>query len=510
MSGKVEKADKSSKMPRERSKGLKERDSSNEASGDSTKGDSENSRSVSPKNMKRRKIESIVYGASPVPGVRFEGADDKASTREKLSSRSSSAGPTSSSELRQKGEVVDEAESLMNLFRDFVSQMSSPLQSVVRKNQDLRSQVSMLLKASQSEEAPFSAMAREKELLSREYDQLRYEHQLLLQDFQQVRRENVDLLATITQLQAELNAFKSGTPLLDSSSSNGANHSSATSSLAPTPALSLRRKDNVAELEKSILDLEVEIEEIRSPRSASAIMAGPQGSQAASSEVSGPKETPTKSAKRKVPKSHSNDPVNSSLVHSPSGSKDLNGTSSRAKSPPERVASAPTEVKSTVHAPAKASGSSYGTGASNHASGALKSPEEREEARLSKYTVAGIGRRSSPNLNPSSATHLPKLPASNTLSQSEQILFSQLFRKWDSNDDDLIDRHQLQLTCDSMSSYDALKDLHSFVHPHFSKIDWASIGLPISAPISLFSALTYLSDCKAGSPNASVLSSKHS
>lgn len=505
MSVRAEKTDKSVRGPRDRAKVVKEKELTPESSTDSSRGEGESTRSVSPKNGKRKKIEMSIYSASPGgAGVRFDSLGDKSTNREKISSRSSSAGPTTPSDGKARGEPIDEADSIMMLFQDFVSQMSSPLQSIARKNIDLRSQVSMLLKASQSEEAPFVAMAREKENLAREYDQLRYEHQRLLLDFQHVHRENLHLLGTIQQLQAEINSLKNvsqSPPPTDNSEL--IRSLSSPSSTRVSPALTLKRKDNVAELEQSILELAEEIEEILSPRSNSTSGSG-SSKPTPPPEITPTKDTPTRGSKRKVHKSHSNDPPNSSLVHSPS-----NGStgSTRAKAPPERVVSAPSEAKSTSPTAARHSKSSRlasSSPTSTSTSINTKNVEEREEARLTKYTSGNLARRSNPNMNSKVPIVLPKLPSSTPLTTSEQITFAQLFRKWDINDDDVIDRHQLQVTYDSMSSYEALKDLHTIAHPHYSKIDWPSLGITQSTPISLLSALTYLSDCKAGIASASI------
>jgi hypothetical protein len=519
MSGKVEKSEKSTKLPRERSKGSKDKEGAPELNLESAKVDSDVGRNTSPRHGKKRKTESVLFSSSPVAGVRFEGADDKTSNREKINTRSSSAGPPGNSEVRPRAEPMEEADVLMTMFRDFMNQMASPLNNVVRKNQDLRSQVSLLLKASQADEAPYLALAREKESLSREYDQLRYEHQLLQQEFQSLRRENLDLVAITQQLQTELAVYKysSSSPPISRPNLSEANSNLNVQApvVAPsTPVFGLRRKDNVAELEQSILDLE---EEIRSPRS------GSNGSSGGYEVGAGAptKETPTKKARKGVPKSHSNDPVQGAFIVQSSSSGSTNSTSSnRAKAPPERVVSAPSEVKSAISSPSASSSgqltrqeaklvANIALGSAAAGVGSPKpTPEDREEQRLLKY-MQGNGRRSTPNLGSKSQLNLSRNSASpSNLTFTEQSAFAHIFRKWDSNDDDFIDRHQLELTFDAMSSHSDLKDLHTTTQPHFSKIPWSSLGITISTEVTLAAALTFLSDSKTGHPNPSVLINK--
>jgi len=577
-SGKVEKSEKSAKLPRERSKGSKEKDSCAEQVSDGPKSDPENGRSVSPKNKKKR-TEIVSSGV-----VRFEGAEQqRLGAREKLNSRSSSAGPvTNTEDSEAKPEMVDEADALMAMFRDFTARMTGSLAGVVRKNHDLKSQVSLLLRAAHSEEPPFEAMMREKDALSRVYDQLRYEHQVLQKEFQQIRRENLELMAMNQELQTELAAIGtagsasthntsistslvipiyahanasspsaappvvpvtsppanqprnerlSSPPLLDVSAVVTGSHS-------PSP-LQLKRKDNVAELERSILDLE---EEIRSPRAGSSPSSTTESSAPASPGSRSDKGDIPTIKKRKVPKSHSNELPNAqSVVASSSAStsannSSVNGSSSRAKGPPERAISAPSEVKkSAINSSTGSNSSSTGTGpsqglvsspsnSSNGSSGAGNSSringfppdsvittttaasyapnkiatEEREQQRLSKYTAGP--RRASPHTK----SHNSAPPSPNHLTQVEQTTFMHIFRKWDNNDDDLIDRHELELTLDSMSQNENLKDLYTIVYPHFSKIAWDTLSIGKYTQLSLGAALTFLSDCKVGVPNPQV------
>lgn len=408
--------------------------------------------------------------------ARFEGPLERSnvmsSHRDKLYSRSSSAGPSASNfaNLPQynptgpnnSGNGTEEADFLALLLKDFSNQLSTPLNNLIRRNKELRQEVSMLLKASHTEEAPFIALVREKESQAREYDQLRYEHQMLQQEFQSIRRENLDLLATVQQLRIELEASKANNSNAshadrvsaysshsqpasssmysstsssvsdsainqaeagDGSQSNSSLSNSshlqlsasnqltahegqvttwnvaAISATAPegsprtgsefllgpdapslaatlgttTPTHSIRRKDNVAELEQSILELE---EEIRSPRALTSaspslysISSDPGKS---TSHSDSEKATPTKESKgnkessatpssgsgssskgkRKVIKSHSNDAPNTHSINSSSGDKESGSNlstpnSGRAKAPPERNISAPSSHSKT-------------------------------------------------------------------------------------------------------------------------------------------------------------------
>lgn len=558
--GKAEKTDKTGKLPRDRTKALKEKDIGSETGSDSCKSDGDTGRSISPKNKKKR-------GEIVSSGVRFDSSDQRG--REKVNSRSSSAGPVSSSaDLDASKGGMDEADMLLVMFRDFTSRMSGSLGNVVRKNHELSSQVSLLLKAAQSEEPPFEAMVRQKEALSREYDQLRYEHQVLQKEFQQIRRENLELVAENQDLQAELSTLKAGigapsSPRLASaaasvavapttlpsplaipnnirpksparqardeitssansaSSCNSQSEGSGLVSLSPTP-LVLKRRDNFAELEQSILAIE---EEIRSPRSSSPSNSPRSPNGKSQKSDAGPK-------KRKVLKSHSNELPNAqnAVVSSASSSSTSSTPSSaRVKSPPERAISAPSEVKKTdVVSRSSSSSSNNSIGAhhshtptpvhtagttsssssipvststagkfGHHVSSAQSkaSAEEREQQRLSKYTAGPRRNNKARNSSP---------PSPNHLTPSEQITFTHIFRKWDNDDDDLIDRHELELTLDSMSQNENLKELHAIVQPHFSKIAWDTLSLGKGAHLSLGAALTFLSDCKIGAPNPQV------
>lgn len=684
---------------------------------------SELSRSVSPRTKKGKKVSqsSITVDGSPL-------------LREKLNSRSSSAGPSSGSNsyesssspappfniplkssrtgsydqfvsyhygstnqffavpsspsgrsnlynggtgqaLQENGE---EAELITSLWRDFQGQVVPALDTLVKRNKHLRTHVSVLLKASAVEEAPYMALAREKDALSREYDQLRFEHLQLQNDFLMLRREHIEAVALSQKLQNEIDMLRSGqdpssgsaaphnsenltssdfssqassglsisqgsathhaalqsqsphsTPrstsngyitgttvygvalpysvsqLTTSSASDVVPSNGAMSSPRPfadpsmhadsitasgsspvlsssSPRLHIRRKDNVAELEQSILELE---EEIRSPRAAPASSPTPeprhddrhanqsdhQHSRKSSSE------TPTKSkerrgsgehtpssthlvtskSKRKVPKSHSNDPPNTHSINSANGGATSNPSSpvptgsSRAKAPPERNVSAPSNQAkyssinsgssgtpggsplvtrgdksqsgsqhSTASSTAPLAGTPHGalskdsialnsgtSSNSNNSASRVISAEDREEQRLAKY-MGGFGavrRTNTPKANNSRHSSGSGAPA---VSIGEQSAFTALFKKWDENDDGVIERVDFEAALQAMTENDQLKELASAVLPYTAKLHWEEFGLSSNAPISLASALAFLSDCKLGHPSTSVFQFK--
>lgn len=675
------------------------------------------SRSISPRTKKQKKISqsSINMDGSPM-------------LREKLNSRSSSAGPSSGSAsfesssspappfymgfrsnrtgshdhfgsgtnqqlfavpsspsgrtnlyngnngpaLQENGE---EAELIQTMWRDFQAQISPAVTNLVKRNRELRSHVSILLKAATVEEAPYFAIAREKETLSREYDALRYEHLALQNEFLTLRKDHMEATAIAQRLQCELDllranqgtassggqqlqnsqnlstsnfsipqgsstsmtssqgsstsssSYTSSTPRsstnvgngnhivatavygvsspyahsypaaygggasseshLDSATapeyplaapdSNFSSHSSpsliSSSGGVPSPRLQIKRKDNVAELEQSILELE---EEIRSPRS----MASPEPSETgrktrrsreSSTErstkskgdgrSSPPREhTPSSSSasivtsksKRKVPKSHSNDPPNTHSINSANGASTPNGSSpapgsTRVKAPPERNISAPSnhskssvvssnttagspsgsrsdKPHSTSSAPSTAShisspaslfsgivakdaiaSQNLGSG-SNNSSPRLLSPEDREEQRLAKY-MGGYGavRRTASKQSASARSSGPVAPG---VTSAEQTAFTLLFKEYDKNDDGVIERSEFEQAAEAMHNYESLKELAAVVLPQLAKVQWEASGLGSTAPVTLMSALTFLSDCKTGHASASVFQLK--
>lgn len=677
---------------------------------------SELARSISPRSKKAKKISqsSITADGSPL-------------LREKLNSRSSSAGPSSGSasyesssspappfnmslksiragshdhfvhhhyssnhlfavpsspsgrsnlynsgsgqSLHENGE---EAELVTSLWREFQGQVVPALDSLVSRNKQLRAHVSMLLKASTVEEAPYLALAREKEAVSREYDQLRFEHVALQHEFLLLRRDHMESAALAQKLQCELDLLRSansptssasvgasellnsqnlsasdfflqpsgltssqgsstapssvhstnpstprsttangsyitgttvfgvsspysGPPLTTSISSDLSAANGAMSSPRPfadpaaipsdavvasnssprllstsSPRMLLRRKDNVAELEQSILELE---EEIRSPRAAAASTSPAPSPAPAESEKrhsrkpssgeqtikvkerrgSTDRETlagtspsthlVTSKSKRKVPKSHSNDPPNTHSINSgANGSGNTsnpgspNAASGRAKAPPERNVSAPLQAKSSIVSSGTPSGSpsvargaisqpssahttltkdsiSLNGGSTSNVSASNSTPrtaisaEDREEQRLAKYMGAyGAVRRT--NTPKQSASRHSSGSAAPAVSHAEQSAFTALFKKWDSNDDGIIERSEFEAAAQAMNDDEQLKELASITIASLAKIHWEEVGLSSSSPVSLASALAFLSDCKLGHPNTSVFQIK--
>lgn len=358
MSGKSEKGEKSQKVPRDRAKSAKDRESVSDMPIDSLKLDDDLNKLVSPKSTKKPK--KTGDKESPASSVRFEAAEERQVSREKVRDRTSSAGPILGTEGYTKADSED-AEVLMQLFNGFVVQMNGPLANIVRRNRELKDQVKTLLKAAKTDEMPFLGMAREKDSLAREYDQMRYEHQLLQQELLQSKQQYSDLLAINQQLSLEnaslkeklgindpatnLSALSSGALSVSGSSTASSTTASTgttgagkeiapSTSPAPISFSFTRRRDNVAELEQSILDLE---EEIKSPRSMGSAHGASDG-----------EKTPTKPKRRITTKSHSNETPNPQTITQSSSTP---GTSApmRAKAPPERVASAPLGSKSAVN-----------------------------------------------------------------------------------------------------------------------------------------------------------------
>lgn len=686
---------------------------------------SELSRSISPRSKKAKKVSqsSITVDGSPL-------------LREKLNSRSSSAGPSSGSASHESSsspappfniplkssrtgsydqfvsyhygstnqffavpsspsgrsnlynggtgqalqENGEEAELVTRLWADFQGQVAPALDTLVKRNKHLRTHVSVLLKASAVEEAPYMALAREKDALSREYDQLRFEHLQLHNDFLMLRREHIESVALAQRLQNEVEMLRSGQdpssgsfaphnsenlsssdfsaqassglsvsqgsathhPALQSQSphstprstsngyitgtsvygvaspysisqlttssasdvvpSNGAMssprpfadpsaHADSITASGSSPVLSsssprlhIRRKDNVAELEQSILELE---EEIRSPRAPPAASPTPEPrpddrhttpnerhTRKSSSETptkgkerrgSGERD-PTSSthlvtskSKRKVPKSHSNDPPNTHSVNSANGggppsnpgSPSPTSSSGRVKAPPERNVSAPSNQAKWSSVNSGSSGTPSGSphvsrgdkphsssqpssasstaghigspggaipkdsialnsgasSASNNSASRVISAEDREEQRLAKY-MGGFGavrRTNTPKQNNSRHSSGSGAPA---VSVGEQSAFTALFKHWDENDDGVIERAEFEAAVQAMADNDQLKELASAVLPYISKVHWDEVGLSTSAPISLAAALAFLSDCKLGHPSTSVFQFK--